>query len=310
MVLESTSSPTIAPALSILVSGASGLVGQALCEKLQSRGHRVRRLSRSERGDVQWDVAAGQLDTAALVGVDVVVHLAGESVVQRWSSAAKERILRSRVASAHLLVDAILKQAQRPAFISASGINYYGADLDGWVDESSPMGDGFLAEVVREWEAAASALTDAGVRTAFLRTGIVLSRQGGALAKMLPAFKCGVGGRIGDGEHSMSWISLPDLVDAYVFVVENRSVRGVINAVAPEPVTNSEFTEKLGKVLGRPTILPVPAVVVKMLFGQMGEETVLSNLRVRPHRLTELGFEWQQPKLEQALLAAFDAAQS
>lgn len=285
----------------ILISGASGLVGQPLCAALKERGHIVRTVSRSERGDFQWDVGAGQLDPAALQGVDVVIHLAGESVAQRWTAEVKARILSSRVESTKLLVEAILQQEKRPAFISASGISFYGTDSEQLVDESSATGKGFLAEVTRQWEGAAQPLTNAGVRTAFFRTGIVLSAKGGALAKMLTPFKMGVGGRIGDGQQKMSWISLPDLVAAYVFAVENESVRGAVNAVAPKPVTNRAFTKTLGKVLGRPTIFPLPAGVVKTLFGEMGKETVLSDLGVLPKTLSDLGFEWQQPELEGAL---------
>ena len=224
----------------------------------------MRTLSRSGRGDYQWDVAAGQLDPHVLDGVDAVIHLAGESVAQRWTDAAKARILDSRVDSTRLLVDLILAQEKRPAYIAASGISYYGIYSERLLDESSVSGKGFLAEVTRQWEGAAQALTEAGVRTVFLRTGIVLSAKGGALAKMLTPFKLGVGGRIGDGQQKMSWISLPDLVSAYVFAVENVSVRGAVNAVAQEPVTNSSFTKTLGKVLGRPTVFHLPTGLVKM----------------------------------------------
>lgn len=285
----------------ILITGASGLVGQPLCSALKARGHTVRTLSRSKSGDFQWDVTEGRLDPSAVQGVDVVIHLAGESVAQRWSDDAKARILSSRVDSTKLLAEAILQQEKRPAFISASGISFYGIDREELVDESSVTGQGFLAEVTRQWEGAAQPLIDAGVRTAFLRTGIVLSTKGGALAKMLTPFKMGVGGRIGDGLQKMSWISLPDLVAAYVFAVENEMVRGAVNAVAPKPVTNLVFTKTLGKVLSRPTIFPLPASVVKTLFGEMGKETVLSDLGVLPKMLSDLGFEWQQPELESAL---------
>mgnify|MGYP001160262239 FL=1 len=285
----------------ILITGASGLVGESLCATLMARGYSVRTLSRSGRGDYQWDVAAGQLDPHVLDGVDAVIHLAGESVAQRWTDAVKARILDSRVDSTRLLVDSILAQDKRPTYIAASGISYYGIDSERLLDESSGSGKGFLAEVTRQWEGAAQALTEPGVRTVFLRTGIVLSAKGGALAKMLTPFKLGVGGRIGDGQQKMSWISLPDLVSAYVFAVENVSVRGAVNAVAPEPVTNSKFTKTLGKVLGRPTVFPLSASLVKMLFGEMGRETVLSNLGVLPNSLNELGFEWQQAELETAL---------
>lgn len=285
----------------ILISGATGLVGQPLCEALQARGHTVRQLSRGANGDFQWDVSAGQLDPASMQDVDVVIHLAGESVAQRWTAAAKARILRSRVDGTKLLVDAILQQAKRPAFIAASGISYYGIIRPDSLEESAASGDGFLAEVTRQWEGAAQPLSDAGVRVAFLRTGIVLSRQGGALAKMLLPFKLGLGGRIGSGQQLMSWISLPDLVAAYVFAVENKAVDGPINAVAPSPVSNQEFTKTLGCVVGRPTIFPLPRAIVKALFGEMGKETVLSDLGVLPKRLTQLGFEWQTPSLAATL---------
>jgi uncharacterized protein (TIGR01777 family) len=285
----------------ILISGATGLVGQPLCEALQARGHTVRQLSRGANGDFKWDVSAGQLDPASMQDVDVVIHLAGESVAQRWTAAAKARILRSRVDGTKLLVDAILQQAKRPAFIAASGISYYGIIRPDSLEESAASGDGFLAEVTRQWEGAAQPLSDAGVRVAFLRTGIVLSRQGGALAKMLLPFKLGLGGRIGSGQQLMSWISLPDLVAAYVFAVENKAVDGPINAVAPSPVSNQEFTKTLGCVVGRPTIFPLPRAIVKALFGEMGKETVLSDLGVLPKRLTQLGFEWQTPSLAATL---------
>ena len=285
----------------ILITGASGLVGESLCPALMARGHSVRTLARSDRGDYQWDVAAGQLDPHVLDGVDAVIHLAGESVAQRWTDAVKARILDSRVDSTRLLVDSILAQDKRPTYIAASGISYYGIDSERLLDETSGSGKGFLAEVTRQWEGAAQSLTELGVRTVFLRTGIVLSARGGALAKMLTPFKLGVGGRIGHGQQLMSWISLPDLVSAYVFAVENVSVRGAVNAVAPEPVTNSKFTKTLGKVLARPTVFSLPSGLVKMLFGEMGRETVLSNLGVLPNSLNELGFEWQQAELETAL---------
>lgn len=288
-------------ALEILVTGASGLIGRPLCDALKQRGHSVRTLSRSERGDFLWDVENHSIDEAAVEGVDVVIHLAGESVAQRWTAAAKARILNSRVDSTKLLVDVILKQEKHPALISASGISYYGIDRAGLLDEGARSGGGFLAEVTRQWEGAAQPLVDAGVRTAFLRTGIVLSKGGGALAKMLTPFKLGVGGRIGSGRQQMSWVSLPDLVSMFVFVVENQSVTGAINAVAPKPVSNSEFTKAFGKVLSRPTLFPLPAAVVKTLFGEMGKETVLSDLGVVPAKLQSLGFEWDSPDLKHTL---------
>ncbi|MGJ8638885.1 MAG: TIGR01777 family oxidoreductase [Opitutaceae bacterium] len=285
----------------VLVTGATGLVGRPLCEALVDRGHILRRLSRSEDADYTWDVEKGAMDAAAMEGVDAVIHLAGETVAQTWNQGAKERILRSRVDSTRLLAEEMLKQEKPPAFISASGISYYGTERAEPVDETVDSGDGFLAEVTRQWEGAAQPLVEAGVRVAFLRTGIVLTKEGGALAKMFTPFKMGVGGRIGNGTQQMSWLSLPDMVNVYVFALENDSVSGPINAVAPQPVSNKVFSKTLGFVIGRPTIFPLPKAVVKLFFGEMGEETVLSNLAVLPKRLQELGFEWQQPDLEDAL---------
>lgn len=284
----------------ILISGASGLIGSALCDALRERGHTVRKLSRSP-GNVRWDLEKGELDADALDGVDAVVHLAGEPIAQRWTSAAKKRILDSRIKGTRLLAEAIAERETPPSFICASGANFYGYAPEETVDENSPSGDGFLAEVCREWEASTQPAINAGARTVFMRTGIVLSSEGGALAKMLPPFKMGVGGRIGDGKQRMSWISLPDLVQAYVFAVENDSAQAAINAVAPESVSNQDFTKTLGQVIGRPTIFPLPAAVVTTLFGEMGKETVLGDLGVKPARLKELGFEWAHPDLEAAL---------
>ena len=284
----------------ILVTGASGLVGRALCLALEERGHRVRKLLRSG-GDVHWDLTRNTLAPGALDGVDCVVHLAGEPIAQRWTATAKQRILESRVRGTALLAREILGQQESPDFICASGINVYGYDVAESVDESSDEGAGFLAHVCREWEAAAAPLEAAGIRTVHVRTGIVLSAEGGALAKMLLPFKLGLGGKIGSGEQSMSWIGLPDLIAIYTLAIENAEVSGPINAVAPEPVTNATFTQVLGKVIKRPAILPLPASAVRLLFGQMGTETVLANIGVLPKRLQQLGFKWQAPRLEDAL---------
>lgn len=285
----------------VLVTGASGLVGRPLCEALSERGHQVRRLSRSSHSDYTWNIKAGKIDIGALDGVDAIIHLAGETVAQRWTETAKKRIMNSRVQSTRLLAAEILKQEKPPVFISASGVSYYGNERDGPIDESADTGVGFLAEVTRQWEGAAQPLIDAGVRTAFLRTGIVLTQEGGALAKMLTPFRLCVGGKIGNGQQQMSWLSLPDLVNMYVFAIENEAVSGPINAVAPQSVSNISFTKTLGFVLGRPTVFPLPSIVVKLLFGRMGEETILSDLEVLPKRLEDLGFEWQRPELEDAL---------
>ena len=286
------------------MTGSSGLIGMALLKYLTKEGYSVSLLKRSkvlEANEFFWDPSRGEIDKLALKGIDVVVHLAGEPIAQRWSSSAKKRIAISRVNGTRLLAETIAQSQALPCLICASGINYYGDQPEGIVDESSPPGLGFLAEVCHQWESAAYPAIEAGVRVVFMRTGIVLSGHGGALAKMLPFFKAGLGGRISDGQQLMSWISLSDLVRAYIFVLEDDAASGALNAVAPEPVTNSKFTKTLGKVLGRPTILPLPESFVKMLFGEMGKETVLSDLGVLPKSLTKLGFEWQQAELEIAL---------
>ena len=286
------------------MTGSSGLIGSALLKYLTREGYSVSFLKRTKvlgANEFFWDPSRGEIDKLALKGIDAVVHLAGEPIAQRWSSSAKKRIVDSRVNGTRLLAEIIAQSNALPSLICASGANYYGDRAEGIVDESSPPGQGFLAEVCRQWESAANPAIEAGGRVVFMRTGIVLSGHGGALAKMLPFFKLGVGGRIGHGRQKMSWICLPDLVSAYVFAVENVSLQGAVNAVAPEPVTNRKFTKTLGKVLGRPTVFSVPASLVKMLFGEMGKETVLSDIGVIPESLTELGFEWQQAELEIAL---------
>lgn len=290
----------------ILITGATGLIGRPLCEQLKASGHQIRTLSRGQGGDFQWDPARGELPPEAVQGVDAIIHLAGESVAQRWTADAKQRILQSRIQSTELLARRILESDLRPAFISASGINYYGYDRDEPVDESSASGEGFLAEVCRQWEAAAKPLEEAGCRCVYLRTGVVLSGEGGALAKMLPPFKAGAGGRIGDGKQAMSWLALPDLVRLYATSVEDSQFCGPINAVAPEPVSNQRFAKTLGKVIGRPTFIPTPAFAVRALFGEMGKETVLSNLAVQPAYLKKHDFNWSYPDLESALSQALN----
>lgn len=285
----------------ILITGATGLIGRPLCRQLKASGHQIRTLSRGKSGDFQWDPASGDLALEALERVDAIIHLAGESVAQRWTSEAKQRILESRVQSTQLLVRRALESEHRPAFISASGINFYGFDRKDPLDESSTSGEGFLAEVCRQWEGTAQPLEDAGCRCVYVRTGVVLSGEGGALAKMLPPFKAGVGGRLGDGRQAMSWIAIDDLVRIYVACVEDRNIQGPVNAVAPEPVSNQVFADTLGKVIGRPTFIPTPAFAVRLLFGEMGRETVLSDLAVKPSHLKNISFEWTYPDLEAAL---------
>ena len=292
----------------ILITGSSGLIGTAILKYLAGEGYEVSLLKRSKvlkANEFFWDPSRGEIDEFALQGIDVVVHLAGEPIAQRWSSTAKNRIINSRVNGTRLLAETIARSQNLPSLICASGTNYYGDQPEGVVDEDSPSGLGFLAEVCRQWESAANPAIEAGARVVFMRTGIVLSGHGGALAKMLPFFKAGLGGRIGDGKQLMSWISLSDLVKAYIFVLEDCAVSGVLNAVAPEPITNTSFTQILGNALGRPTIFPIPKILLKALYGEMGEETALADLGVEPARLKDLGFEWAHSDLRAALRAIF-----
>jgi len=291
------------PSKTLLISGATGLVGQALCQTLEAKGHRVKRLSRSKNADVCWDIDAGFIDKDAMKGVNTVVHLAGETVAQRWTKAVKARILDSRVAGAKLLVRTLLEQDDPPDYISASGINYYGYRSGVGPTEQSPKGDGFLADVCEQWEGAAQPLIDAGIRTAFVRIGLVLSSQGGALKRMLRPFKLGLGGPICSGAQRMSWIGLPDLVSIFCLVIEDTAIKGPVNAVSPQFEVNQIFVSKLGELLNRPKALPLPGFMVKLLFGEMGKETLCSDLGIVPLLLKEKGFEWQYEHLKNCLEA-------
>ena len=284
----------------VLVTGATGLIGRALCRALKAEGVGVRTLSRSS-GDFRWDVDGGQIDAGAVAGVDAVVHLAGEPVAQRWTPEVKRRIRNSRVKSTAMLVQRILEQAKPPVCICASGVNYYGFDCGEGVDESSPSGAGFLAEVCREWEGAAQPLVDAGVRTVFVRTGMVLSAEGGALGKLLPIFKAGLGGRVASGKQWLSWIGLDDLVQVYLEAIRHPELNGAVNAVAPEPVRNVDFAKALGRAVRRKALFPVPAAALRVLYGEMANETILSDVGVYPMVLKAEGFQWKAPTLEQAL---------
>lgn len=292
----------------ILVTGASGFVGRSLCQHFSKYGYELRQLSRKVGAEFFWDPASGQLDQRVLDGVDVVVHLAGEPIAQRWTSAVKQRIMQSRVASTELLVRAMLAQAKPPALILASGINYYGYQVAETLQESSELGAGFLAEVCSAWEGAADPLRAAGARVCCVRTGVVLGTAGGALAKMLPAFRLGLGGPLGSGTQMMSWITLADLVRVYQFVTEEDDLQGVLNAVSPAAVSNLAFTKALGSVIRRPTVLPMPSWLVRALFGTMADETLLADLTVQPKSLEAAGFQWRSSTIESALAAIFKAA--
>jgi uncharacterized protein (TIGR01777 family) len=291
----------------IAITGSTGLVGTALVDSLEADGQFVRRLVRRPPRDPQrefsWNPKAGQIDLAAFQGVDAVVHLAGESLAaHRWTESFKQEIRDSRVRGTRVLCDALASLATKPAvLVSTSAVGYYGNRGDEAVDESSPPGDSFLADVCRQWEAATKSARDAGIRVVHQRLGVVLSPKGGALAQMLTPFKLGLGGVIGSGRQYLSWIALDDLVAAIRFMLKTSSLLGPVNGVAPQAVTNREFTKVLGKALGRPTVLPMPAIAARLAFGEMADEMLLSGVRVEPRALLSAGFDYQYPELEEAL---------
>ncbi|HWP84028.1 MAG TPA: TIGR01777 family oxidoreductase [Terriglobia bacterium] len=292
--------------MEVAITGASGLIGSALAEALTRAGHRVARVVRTkpapESGDIFWDPERAYVDMLKLDGKDAVVHLAGESIAARWTPEKKTRIHASRLRGTQLMAEAVRQLSKPPGvLVSASAVGYYGDRGAEVLREDSPPGQDFLAEVARDWEAATEAASRAGVRVVLLRIGIVLSKRGGALAQMLTPFRMGVGGQIGSGKQYMSWIAIDDVVGAILHVIEQPSLSGPVNVVAPHPVTNREFTKTLGKVLSRPTIAPLPAFIVKLLFGEMGEALLLSSQRVEPARLKESGYTFRYPTLEAAL---------
>jgi uncharacterized protein len=289
--------------MKILVTGARGLIGSALVPFLAAHGHEVSCVSRSAKdaSALRWDPEQGTID--ALEGFDAVVHLAGESIAAgRWSARQKARILDSRVKGTRLIAET-LARLRRPAqvLLSASAVGYYGDRGDEILREESASGQGFLSEVCRAWEQATEAAEKAGLRVVRFRIGMVLSARGGALAKMLLPFKAGLGGAIGSGRQWMSWIAIDDLIGAIHHCLANASLRGAVNAVAPNPVTNREFTRALGRALGRPTLFPMPAFVARLAFGEMANELLLAGQRVEPVRLLASGYRFQFPALEGAL---------
>jgi uncharacterized protein (TIGR01777 family) len=290
----------------ILLTGASGLVGAALQPLLESRGHRVIKLIRSAgsptSGSAIWNPQSGKIDLNQAGPLDAVVHLAGENIAQRWSPAVKQRIRDSRVNGTRQLADAIAKLDSPPKVLAcASATGFYGDRGDEWLDESSAPGTGFLADTCQEWEAAANPAHARGIRVVHLRFGIVLSPRGGALAKMLPAFRLGIAGPLGNGRSYWSWITLDDLLDVIQFALDTGTLSGPVATVSPNPVTNAEFTKSLGRVLRRPTFLPVPTFALQMLFGEMAREAMLASVRVKPTRLLEAGFRFRHTTLGPAL---------
>jgi uncharacterized protein (TIGR01777 family) len=287
------------------MSGSHGLVGKALISSLRSNSHEIVRLVRgkpSGANEIEWHPNEGCLDAATLEGVDAVVHLAGESIASgRWTDEKKLAIRDSRVKGTTLLSEALAQLSRPPSvFVSASAIGFYGDRDDELLTEKSAPGDDFLANVCVDWENATIPAIEKGIRTVHARFGIILDAKEGALGKMLTPFRMGIGGRIGDGKQWMSWIDIEDVVNGLKFVTEG-SVTGPVNFVAPNPVTNAEFTKTLGRALSKPTIFPIPAFGARLAFGEMGDALLLSSQRVQPAVLEERGFQFAHPTLEPAL---------
>ncbi|MEX0993261.1 MAG: TIGR01777 family oxidoreductase [Solirubrobacterales bacterium] len=295
--------------MNVAVTGSSGLIGSTLGSALAGAGHTVRRFVRSrptDEGQVRWDPASGRLDSSALDEVDAIVHLSGETVAGRWSDAKKRRIRESRIGSTQLLSQTIAKLPSRPAvLVSASAIGYYGDRGDEWLNEDSPPGSGFLADVVRDWEAATASAASAGVRVVNTRFGLVLSARGGLLRQLLTPFRLGLGGRLGSGAQYMSWIAIDDVVAAIMHALAHAQVTGPLNIVAPNPVTNREFTKALGAVLHRPTLMAVPAFAMKAAVGEFSAEA-LGSQRVRAAKLERSGYDFAFAQLEPALRHLLD----
>ena len=300
--------------MKIIVTGSTGLVGGALVRSLLADGHEVTRLVRGGAqgfrapgtAAVHWNPERGEIDAAALEGHDGAVHLAGEPIAEgRWDEEKKRRILESRVKGTRLLAETLAGLGAKPkALVSASATGFYGDRGDEVLREESASGGDFLSEVCREWEKATLAASRAGVRVVHLRIGVVLSGEGGALAKMVTPFKLGLGGKLGSGRQYMSWIALEDLIGVIRRALEDESLRGPVNAVAPQPVTNGEFTKALGRALGRPTVFAVPAFAARLAFGETADALLLASTRVEPARLKEIGYQFRHPEIEGALRSA------
>jgi len=293
----------------VAISGASGLIGAALSTFLRSKNIEVKSLvrkkSNADPSKIYWNYESAEIELEKLAGVDAVVHLAGEGIASGyWTTKKKSRIVQSRVQGTYFLASSLKKLAAKPKiFISASAIGFYGDRADERLSETSPAGRGFLADTCAAWEASSDLLLNSEVRLVRARIGLVLSKNGGMLAKMLPLFKLGLGGVLGSGKQFMSWIALQDIIRAFYFILENEALSGAVNLVSPNPVSNFEFTKTLGKALGRPTIFRVPSFILRLTAGQMADELLLSSAKVFPERLIKAGFEFEQKELWIALTA-------
>jgi uncharacterized protein (TIGR01777 family) len=294
--------------MKILITGASGLIGTALQKSFEEKGYGMLLASRSEpksERNIQWSPDAGfaDEDLQRLEGLDAAVHLAGEGIsALRWTDEKKKAIRDSRVHGTRTMIEAFARLEKKPkVFISASAIGFYGDRGDDEMTETSSAGDTFLSEVSKEWESESRRAEDMGIRTVLLRNGIVLSKDGGALATMMTPFKLGVGGVVGSGKQWMSWVSLDDVVTIVNYALENETLRGAVNVASPNPVTNEEFTKTLGEVLYRPTFLPLPEFAVNLVFGEMGDALLIDSIKVLPKRLLDAGYEFKYPDLKSAL---------
>lgn len=291
--------------MKVAIAGASGLVGSALIPVLKKLGGQITRLVRSDpkAGDIEWHPNQDEVSSRSLEGFDVIINLAGENLAAgRWTDDLKRRIRDSRVHGTHLLSEAIARLPQKPrVFACASATGIYGDRDDEPLDEQSESGGGFLAGVCREWEKATEPAIKAGTRVVNLRFGPILAREGGMLAKLLTPFKMGMGGKVGSGKQFISWVALEDAINAIKLAIEDESIRGPLNIVSPNPVTNEEFTKTLGHVLNRPTALAMPAFAARLAFGEMADEMLLASQKVLPKRLTTAKFQFTYPELEGAL---------
>jgi uncharacterized protein (TIGR01777 family) len=292
----------------ILITGASGLIGTALQRSFDEKGYEMLLASRSEpksERDIQWNADTGfaKEDLPRLEGLDAAIHLAGESIsALRWTDEKKKAIRDSRVHGTRTMIETFAQLEKKPkVFISASAIGFYGDRGDDEVTETSAAGDTFLSDVSKEWESESRRAEDMGIRTVLLRNGIVLSKEGGALATMMTPFKLGVGGVVGSGKQWMSWVSLDDVVGIVNYALENENLRGAINVASPNPVTNEEFTKTLGEVLYRPTFLPLPEFAVNLVFGEMGDALLIDSTKVIPKRLLDAGYKFKYPEIKPAL---------